>query len=287
MEITRLRKDDSDYPERLRHISGPPAQLYCHGQPLEALLERPSVAIVGSREVSAYGRQVTYNLAYKLAEQGVVIISGLAYGVDAIAHQAALEAGGLTIAVLPTPLDHIYPGAHRSLARRILAQGGALISEYEVLKYLNKTNFVARNRIVAGLADALLITEAAAKSGSLHTARFAMDQGQTVLAVPGPITSPNSVGTNNLLKTSVLTATSVEDILFAIGITPHKTKLRQVRGRNRNEQTVLDLLMKGTQDGDELYEQSGLDISSFNQVLTMLEINAKIRALGANQWAVR
>jgi DNA processing protein len=290
MKSKKLTLSKQGLPEELRRIASPPKQLYCRGVDqtnLKELLKRPRVAIVGSRSVTPYGRQVTIQLATKLAEQGIVIISGLALGVDAIAHQAALDAGGLTIAVLPSSVDTIYPASNRSLAERIVSQGGALVSEYGEDEPAFKQNFVARNRLVAGLGQAVLITEAAEKSGSLHTARFALEQGKDVLAVPGNITSPASVGTNNLIKSGAIPVTSYLDVLHALGLEDHQTPAREVRGRNAHEQTVLDLLLRGVNDGDQLLKQSKLSISEFNQVLTMLEIGGKIRSLGANQWSLR
>ncbi len=161
---------------------------------------RTAIAIVGTRKPTPYGREVTYQLSYELAKRGVVVISGLALGVDGIAHQAALDAGGTTIAVLPTSIESIHPATHRELARRITENGGALISEYGAGDPVFKTNFVARNRIVTALSDGILITEAAAKSGSLTTANFALEQGRPVMVVPGNITSPMSMGCNNLLR---------------------------------------------------------------------------------------
>jgi DNA processing protein len=236
--------------------------------------------------VSAYGKQVTLRLAAQLAEQGIVIISGLALGVDGLGHRATLEAGGLAIAVLPSSLEEIYPATNRRLAYKILDQGGTLVSEYSEGTMNFKTNFIARNRLIAGLADAVLITEAAQKSGSLHTARFALDQGKEVLAVPGNITSPNSVGSNNLIKAGATPVTSYEDVLHALRLEPHRTNAPKIRGRNRNEQIILDLLLQGVTDGSELLKQSQLDISQFNQTLTMLEITAKVRSLGTNHWSL-
>lgn len=245
------------------------------------------MAIVGSRSISAYGRRVTMELAGKLAERGIVIISGLALGVDAAAHRAALEAGGLTIAVLPGPVDKIYPATNIRLGEEILARGGALISEYATEGYSFKQNFIARNRLVAGLAQAVLITEAAKKSGSLHTARFALEQGKDVLAVPGNITSLTSVGTNNLIKAGATPVTSYVDVLHALGLKDRAEPGRTVRGRNQYEQTLLDLLQKGITDGEQLLKQSDLTPSEFNQALTMLELGGKIHSLGANQWSLR
>lgn len=286
VEINEFSYRSVEYPDRLRRISSPPKQLFHRGAALSVLLKLPAVAIVGSRSVSPYGRQVTSQLARELAEQGLVIISGLALGVDAIAHEAVLAAGGLAIAVLPSPVDAIYPSSNVGLAERIVAQGGALVSEYRDTEYAFKSNFVARNRLVAGLAQAVLITEAAEKSGSLHTARFALEQGKDVLAVPGNITSRCSVGTNNLIKSGAAPVTGYLDVLHMLGLTEHRTKPRDIRGRNANEQLVLDLLLRGVSDGEQLMKQSDLAVSQFSQVMTMLEIGGKIRSLGANQWAL-
>ncbi|HTB49147.1 MAG TPA: DNA-processing protein DprA [Verrucomicrobiae bacterium] len=274
------------YPEALRHIPSPPAQLFHAGTPLSELMKRPRVAIVGSRSVSPYGKQVTTQLARQLAEQGIVIISGLALGVDGLAHQATLEAGGLAIAVLPSPLQVIAPATNRQLGQAIIERGGALVSEYAEGAFPQKQNFIARNRLVAGLSQAILITEAAEKSGSLHTARFALEQGKDVLAVPGNITGPGSVGANNLIKAGATPVTSYVDVLHALGLEEHQTAATEVRGRNAYEQRVLDLLLQGVGDGDQLFHQSQLSTSEFNQVLTMLEIGGKIRSLGANHWAI-
>lgn len=285
MNINKLTL--SSLPERLQQIASPPKQLYWAGVNVNDLLNYKCVAIVGSRKVTTYGRQVTTQLASQLAEQGVIIISGLALGVDAIAHQAALDAGGKTIAVLPGPLELIYPRSHQRLADQIVEQGGALMSEYPEGTEPFRSNFIARNRLVSGLCDALLITEAAEKSGSLHTARFALEQGKDVLAVPGNITSKTSAGTNNLLKAGAVPVTSSEDILNVLGLRQHSGDWQAASGRDPEEQTILSLLLQGISDGEALQHTSQLDIATFNQTLTMLEISGKIRALGANQWALR
>src|SRR5688572_8235522 len=185
MKIKKLTLNQQFFPEKLLTLHDAPKQLFVAGADLSEILQRPAVAIVGSRKVTSYGRAVTAQLAGELARAGVVIISGLAIGVDAIAHRAALDNHGLTIAVLPSSLDHIYPASHYALAQEIVDKGGALISEYpEGAAIAYKGNFIARNRIVSGLSDAVLITEAAEKSGTLHTADFALQQGKDVLAVP-------------------------------------------------------------------------------------------------------
>jgi DNA processing protein len=273
-----------DLPTRIQHIAQPPSQLYVEGD-LLSLLERPCVGIVGSRKLTNYGRQVTERLARELALQGVIVISGLALGVDSIAHQAALDGGGATIAVLPGSVEEVYPSSHRQLALDILAKGGAVVSEYPKGTATLRHNFIARNQIIAGLSDVLLVTEAALKSGSLHTARFALEQGKEVLAVPGNITSMTSEGTNNLIKAGAVPVTSVDDVLRALKLNPAAAK-QTVKGETEAEQLLIDLIRRGVSDGHELQLQSRLDIVLYNQSLTMLEIQGKIHPTGANHWSL-
>lgn len=284
MNVNKITLNAKAYPEQLRHLSSPPQQLYVAG-PLEKLLQKPKVAIVGSRKISSYGRQVTEKLARELASNNVVIISGLAYGVDAASHHAVLEAGGDAIAVLPTSLDKIYPASNRGLAQNIINAGGALLSEYGPADTVHITNFVARNRIIAGLADAIVVIEASLKSGSLHTARFALEQGKDVLAVPGNITSPASEGTNNLIKAGATPVTSVDDILQVLDITPKIIKT-STRTGDPAERAILEALASGTTDSAELLAATGLSIDKFNQALTMLELKALVRPLGNNHWSL-
>ncbi|MDB5169478.1 MAG: hypothetical protein JWO41_834 [Candidatus Saccharibacteria bacterium] len=271
-------------PDRLHQLDVPPKQLFARGAPLESLLATPCVAIVGGRAVSPYGRQVTDILATQLAERGITIISGLAFGVDSIAHKAALRAGGKTIAVLPGSVDEIYPRWHANLAEEIIAKGGALVSECPLGTPIIAPSFIFRNRLIAGLADAVLLTEAALKSGSLHTAGFARDQGKDLLAVPGPVTSPTSIGTNNLIKTGAAVVTVVQDILQVLKLQDDDMPL--ITGDSTVEQQIIDLMRDGHSDGSALLKQSGLEVTAFNQALIMLEINGKVRALGNNMWSL-
>ena len=286
MKIQKITLSTSDVPEKLRNIPTPPERLFIIGHDVNELLKKPCVTIVGSRRVSAYGKSVTSSLAGELASAGVVIISGLAFGVDSLAHKAAIEAGGLTIAVLPSGIKRIYPATHRELAKQILQHGGALVSEYPDDELPHKYHFIERNRLASGFGDAVLITEAAEKSGTLHTANFALEQGKPVLAVPGNITSPTSVGTNNLIKSGATPVTKVEDVFYALGIEPARQK-EAPQGSSPQEQTLLDLILSGISDGSELLVTSQLDISLFNQTLTMLEIRGQIRPLGNNQWGLK
>lgn len=284
MKIQHIRPKSDLFPEPLTTISDPPRQLFVLGN-LDALMGKPRLAVVGSRKVSAYGRAVTLKLAKVAAEQGIVIVSGLALGVDSIAHQAALEADGQTIAVLPSGLDAIYPTSHRQLAERILQQGGALVTEYPAGSEPYKTNFIARNRLISGLSDAVLITEAANKSGSLHTAQFGLEQGRTVMAVPGNITSELSIGTNNLIKMGATPVTELRDILAAMDLTLTEKKEAPLGGTSE-ETTILELIFTGISDSAELQARSQLSPQLFNQSLTMLEIQGKIRPIGAGNWAI-
>jgi DNA processing protein len=283
MKIQTLTIDSPDYPEYLREIAGPPKQLYYLGD-LIPLLSRPRLAVIGSRKVTPYGKGITSTLTREVAGQGVVIISGLALGVDGLAHKAALEVNGKTIAVLAGGLDSIHPPTHRYLAEQILRRGGALISEYPVGEQSWKPNFIARNRIVSGLSEGVLITEAAEKSGTLHTANFALDQGRTVMAVPGNITSSLSAGTNNLIKAGAVPITSSADICEALGLQP--AQATEHLAANEHEAIIIDLLKDGISDASELLTHSELSAPLFNQTLTMLEITGKIRPLGAGHWAL-
>jgi DNA processing protein len=287
MKVKKLTPHNAAYPLPLRNIASPPDDLYYLGANPEDWLSRPRIAIVGSRQVSPYGKQITLSLAQALAERGIVIISGLALGVDGLAHSACLEAGGTTVAVLANGLDAVYPASHSQLAERLLRAGGTIISEYPVGTPSFKQHFIARNRLIAGLADAVLITEAHEKSGSLHTARFALEQGKEVLSVPGNITSPTSVGTNNLIKSGAVPVTSVEDILYMLGADHLPVEAKRRTGDSQVEQAVIDLLYDGTSDGHELLAHSGLPAIEFAQVLTMLELSGKIRPLGNNHWGLK
>jgi DNA processing protein len=285
MKILRLTPSDKLFPTRLLTISEPPKQLFYLGD-LEKALQSPCLAVVGSRKVTPYGRAVTDKLVREAVRQGITVISGLALGVDALAHHAALAEHGTTIAVMPCGLDRIYPTSHHQLAEQILRSGGVLVSEYPAGTEPYKTNFIARNRIVAGLADAVLITEAAIKSGTLHTANFALEQGKTVMAVPGNITSELSGGTNNLIKSGAAPITEVRDILSAMGLEQINQKKIRPIGETEQESMILELLFAGVSEANELLHATALAPHIFNQSLTMLEIQGKIKPLGAGHWGL-
>ena len=284
MSVNIHKLNGASIPACFTHLTIPPKELFYKGLALENWINQPKLGIVGSRKMSSYGRHATELLSSSLASAGVVIISGLAYGVDAAAHRAALNAGGKTVAILPTSLHSIYPATHLNLANQI-TEHGALISEYAPHSPIYKTNFTNRNRLVAALSDVLLITEAAVNSGSLHTARFALEQGKTVMAVPGNINNPGSEGCNNLIKSGALPATTPEDIFAALGLNYAHHKLRKFSG-SKAEQAVFDLISKGLSDQEEIAARLGIEAPAMAGILTGLEINGYIRRLGAGQWTI-
>lgn len=282
MDIKRVRTANSSQTKVLSTLPQPVDELFYIGSLLE-LLQKPCVAIVGSRKVSSYGRIVTEKLARELVKAGVVIISGMALGVDSIAHQAAIDAGGTTIAVLPSELDRPYPGQHHQLARQIVQQGGALASEYPAGQGPPmKHQFIARNRIIAALSQEVVITEAAVKSGSLHTAQFALEQGIDVFAVPGNITSPGSAGTNNLIKQGAIPVTQAEDILSALGIEASQTQLSLPT--NPAQQAIIAALQAGPTNTSTLLVQTKLNSAVLQQTITTLELDGIIYSHDGSTW---
>lgn len=245
---------------------------------------RNFVAIVGTRKPTTYGQDITEQLARKLAERGVVIVSGLALGVDGIAHRGALAAHGTTIAILAHGVDHINPRSHSMLAEQILEHDGALISEYEPGITAHPGRFLERNRLVSGLSDTLIITEAATRSGTFNTVSHALEQGRDVYAVPGPITSPMSRGCNQLIAQGATPINDVDE--FVDTLAPRQTEVIPTLAYSDAEQVIIDLIRQGARDGDEIQMKSQLDAGQFAQSLTMLELRGSIRPLGANQWSL-
>ena len=257
------------------------------------VLERPkTVAIVGSRHNTRYGEEVAYRLAYELGKRGVIVVSGLAYGIDSIGHRGCLDAGGTTIAVLGTSIDNIYPKEHLSLAKEIIEKNGAIISEYAPGNNpITKFSFLERNRIISGLSDIVVVIEAAEKSGSLNTATHALEQGKEVFAVPGNITSPYSQGCNKLIKQGAFPYTEPEDILRLLfpedfARKHQKAKKQGLIGDNDVETAILKALAEGLRNGEDIMKATKLPPEVFNQTVTMLEIKSKIRSLGMNNWGL-
>lgn len=285
MKINEIAPDKHKFLKGLVNIAKPPKSLYFAGS-LPAT-RRPTVAIVGTRKPTKYGQEVTEMLAGELAQRGVVIVSGLALGVDSIAHRAALTERGTTIAVLANGLPEIYPAAHKSLAEQIVSSDGVLITEYPAHTSAKSWTFLERNRIVSGLSDAVVITEAASRSGTLNTAMHALEQGKDVFVVPGNITSPMSLGCNQLIKQGAIPVTSVNDILEVIAPELLAGQASLPFGNTTLETTVIGLIAEGMRDGDEIQQRAGVSATELSTALTMLEISGAIKNLGANQWTIR
>ena len=298
-KINHISPLEHDFTEVLEAIALKPKTLYFRGKlPKNVVKEgislRPkTVAIVGSRHNTSYGKEVAYNLAYQLAKKGVVIVSGLAYGIDSIGHQGCLDADGTTVAVLGTPINEIYPRSHVSLAKEIIKQGGAIVSEYAPGEncYPNTTSFLYRNRIISGLADIVVIVEAAEKSGSLNTATHALEQGKTVFAVPGNISNPYSQGCNKLIKQGAFPYTEPSDILrelFPEDYVKKHRKLRQEQliGDTDVETKILQAIASGARSGEEIMARTHLSPEVFNQAVTLLEIRSRLHPLGLNRWSL-
>jgi len=264
---------DADYPKTLENTSDPPLGLFVRGE----LRSAPVVAVVGSRKATTYGRQVARMLGEELARSGVVVASGMARGIDAAAHEGALAVGGPTWAVWGAGPDHIYPSEHRQLAKAIAGRG-ALITEYLPGTGPRRHHFPERNRVLAGLAQAVVVVEAAARSGALVTARLAVDEGREVLAVPGSILSEVSVGPNTLLRLGARPLLGPRDVLEAIGHTPPDRP--DAAEEPAATHPVLEFLPAGEHvTTDELVMRSGLSVSEIHTALLELELGGLVERL--------
>lgn len=214
---------DAEYPKLLNEMVNPPKQLYIRGT--FAAPEAPHIAVVGTRKISPLGKEFARKIARELAERGCVIVSGLALGADTEAHRGALEAGGVTVAVLGIGIDSIYPASNESLARDIVEHGGAIVSEYGPGEPALKFRFLERNRIVSGMCDATVVIEAPERSGSLATAQFAAEQGRDVFVLPGNANNPNYAGSHALIRDGARLITSARDIIADLGIEPAPQKI--------------------------------------------------------------
>jgi DNA processing protein len=265
--FTTLARRDLGYPSLLAELHDPPPSLFVRGE-VDAL-SAAAVAVVGARSCSAYGVQVARSLARELARVGVVVVSGLARGVDGEAHRGALEGGGRTVAVLGCGIDRDYPRSHSELARRIVA-AGAVVSEYPPGVEPAPWRFPARNRIIAGLALATVVVEARQRSGALITADFALELGRDVFAVPGEITSSLSAGTNDLLRQGAAPLTSIRDVLDALGIEPEARK--PPTDLSDGASAVLDVLADGARAADEITQATGISSAEVAAALVELEL---------------
>jgi DNA processing protein len=307
MDIKEVTPKENDYLARLSVLEKPPERLYYYGDlpkcsgemrpnprfPSELVGRPKTVAIVGARKMTAYGETVAFRFAKELAALGVIIVSGMAVGIDAAAHRGALAAGGRTIAFLGTPINNIYPAENEKLFCGILENGGAVLSEIPADgKYYPKTSFLERNRLIAGVADAVVIVEADLRSGSLNTAAHALEQGVPLFAVPGDVTRQMSRGCNGLFNKGASAAVSVEDILNAIlpgSIRLQRKQKIELFSSTPDETAVLRVLATGITEGEEIVgkiarDDQKFDFSRFNIAITMLEVRGIVKRELGNQW---
>lgn len=278
-----LTWEDEGYPKLLAEIPDPPPVLYVRGElrPEDAW----AVAVVGTRRASTYGREVTRRLVTLLAQSGVTIVSGLARGIDAVAHQAALEAGGRTIAVLGCGIDLVYPPEHRELARRIAAQG-ALVTEYPPGTSPEPGNFPPRNRIISGLSLGIVVTEAGRNSGALITADYAAEQGRDVFAVPGSILSAGCAGTNRLIQDGAKPVLDAADILQELNLTmvAEQKEARQALPTTETEALILAHLSAEPVHVDDLTRAVGLPVAQVTSTLALMELKGMVRQVGGMKY---
>ena len=285
--IKILTWQDQAYPQRLKEIDQPPPVLYIRGEYLTDDLF--AVAIVGTRRVTPYGRQITEELAAYLAANGMTVISGLARGVDAIAHHATLKAGGRTIGILGSGVDKIYPPEHRGLAEQMMERG-AIISDYAPGTPPDASNFPPRNRIISGLSLAVVVVEAGETSGALITAEFAAEQGREVFAVPGSILAPQSKGTNKLIQQGALPLLSVQDLMQTLDLSRvgEQKAARKIMPSDAIEAKILTILTNEPLHVDEIRNQAELPIEKVSAALALMELKGMVRQVGGmNYVAVR
>jgi len=285
--VRLLTSTDDEYPSRLKSIEQPPPVLFVRGDwlPEDSL----AVAIVGTRRITPYGQQVTRQLSGYLAAHGVTIISGLARGVDEVAHAAALDAGGRTAAVLGSGVDRIYPPENRGLADQIL-HNGALLSDYPLGTAPESSNFPPRNRIISGLSIVTIVVEAGETSGALITAEFAAEQGRDVFAVPGSILAPQSRGTNRLIQNGALPLLDPEDVLQTLHLDSagEQRQARRALPTDAIEREVLSVLGFEPLHVDAIRSSTGLPIEKVSAALVMMELKGLVREAGGAQYvAVR
>lgn len=271
---------DKDYPQNLKEISDAPFVLYVKGQIKKS--DSRSVAIVGSRLMTNYGREVAQKFASELAAFGISVVSGLALGVDAEAQRAALKAGGRTISVLASGLDIISPLTNKALAMEFIKNNGAVVSEYPLGHSPKPFEFPIRDRLISGMAKAVIVVEGKQKSGTFHTVRAALDQGRPVFAVPGPITSPTSDGPNYLIQNGAKLITNIRDVLDELDLQfrVNPEVVEKIMPENKFEEQLISILEAEPLHLDELVRISGITVSDLSARLTIMEMKGIVKNLG-------
>ena len=275
-----LTWDSPDYPPLLRQIPAAPPLIFVRGR-FEPV-DQWAVAVVGTRRLSAYGRLVAHDLVSGLARNGITIVSGLARGIDAVAHRATLEANGRTVAIMACGIDRVYPPEHRDLAHQIVESGGAIVTEFPLGTEPISANFPARNRLISGLSMGVLVVEAGEKSGALVTARFALEQDREVFAIPGNINSPVSVGSNRLIQQGAKLVTRVEDILEELNLrmAAEQAVAQVTLPDTAEEAALLSQLSSQPLHVDELGRITGMPSYIVSSTLTMMELKGMVQQVG-------
>ncbi len=277
----------ADYPIALKEIPAPPVLLYVWGEMTES--DRQAIAIVGTRRLTSYGRQMSRELAQGMARSGITVVSGLARGVDTEAHHATLDAGGRTIAVLGSGLNYIYPPENRDLVDRILKSGqGAVISDYPLETKPQGKNFPPRNRIISGLSLGTIVVEGAIKSGAMITAQYAVEQNREVFAVPGFVNSPASAGPNRLIQQGAKLITCVEDVLEEIQVEQiiHQQAFQMALPESAEEAALMPILSREPQHIDDLAKLAKLPSKEVSSTLTLLELKGMVQHVGGMKYVI-
>lgn len=287
MEIKTIDIKSVDYPSLLKEAACPPKKLFVRGDLPKS--NRTKIAIVGTRKASSMGKQIAQNISRELSASGIIIVSGLAMGIDTAAHTGAVQGGTETIAVLGNGIDKIYPAQNENLGRKIIEGGGAIISEYGPGEPSYKNYFIQRNRIISGLSDATIVIEAPERSGALSTARFAAEQGRPVFVIPGPINHPNYVGSHALIRDGAILVTGVPDIMEDLGIKntnplpflekTQKNLSNEMNKSRQEERLIIEAIRNngGPLDVDKLIELTKLDPRIVNQTIAFLVIQGILK----------
>ena len=277
------------YPDRLKKIPSAPKKIYAIGN--ISLLNEKSISIVGSRNSSEYGRKITKSITKDLVQSGIVIVSGMANGIDSVAHKTCLQYGGKTIAVLGSGFRNIFPKENEELFYQIIENNGLVISEYPIDTPVQMKNFPKRNRIISGLSLGLLVIEAAYRSGTSITAKYAKIQERKVFCIPNSIGNKNSYGTINLIQNGAILVRNAQDILKVLGMECLKesniTKFKQLELLDEESRKIFNCINKNESiDAEGISLQTGIDISKVNEIVTILEIDEVIKSIGFNKFKV-
>jgi DNA processing protein len=280
--MQKITINDKNFPELLKKIPNPPEEIYFRGELRKS--EKYPLAVVGTRKMSVYGQQMAEYFVRGLAQANITIISGLALGIDSLAHKIALENNTKTMAVLGSGLDNIYPKIHQNLSEKIIKSNGTIISEYPPETPPYQSNFIARNRLISGLSLGVLVIEAPKKSGALITAQYALEQKRKVFVVPGRLTDENSAGTNQLIRQGGQLVQNPEQILKELGVEPIFQKKKTEQNLSAEEKEVLKILTKNPIHIDKLTQETNRPTYQIISILSQMELKGIIKNLGNNQY---